>query len=483
MSDRPNIVFVMADQLRAASLPAYGGEWIETPNIDRLAKEGVTLTECVATCPVCTPHRSMLVTGRHPQTTGMTINSLRPRHDEISIADALNHQGYNTAWIGKWHLHTGVWPANNVPDWVPRGRCRLGFEHWRGYNQHMVYFNGYVNSPHRDFDVIQWDGYETEGLLNYGLEFMDQQDDESPFAVFMSPQQPHAGMGKPESRGRMAPDRFYDRLPDSVDYPANVPESRRAEDREDPTSVPTGWRNYHAMVLAIDEMIGSLLDYLERTGRAENTLVVLTSDHGTMGGAHDRDFFDKKLPYSEAMDIPCILRLPGVLDGGRSSDALTAPVDLFPSLCGTCGVPIPETVEGMDLSAAWRGEEGATEQEAVLCMNFGGSTDYFSDGNEWRGVRTRRWQYSEWLNGRRELFDREDDPLEMNNLVDHSDHRDKRDELQERLRQLQEARGDRMLPGSAYEEWVDEQRRVVHNAFGPLSDPETGPDWSLLGDD
>ncbi len=98
----------------------------------------------------------MLLTGRYPQTTGHIINSTRTRYSEISIADAFANQGYRTAWIGKWHLHTGAWPANNVPDWVPRGRSRLGFQFWRAYNQHMVYFNGFVHSPHRDFDVIVW---------------------------------------------------------------------------------------------------------------------------------------------------------------------------------------------------------------------------------------------------------------------------------------------------------------------------------------
>jgi len=168
---KPNIVFVLADQLRAASLPLYGETQIETPHIDRLASEGATFTNCVSTCPVCTPYRSMLLTGRHPQTTGHLINSTRTRHTEISIADAFASQGYRTGWVGKWHLHTGAWPAQDVPDWVPEGRDRLGFQFWRGYNMHMVYFNGYVNGD--DWSFKTWEGYETQALNRYGFEFME----------------------------------------------------------------------------------------------------------------------------------------------------------------------------------------------------------------------------------------------------------------------------------------------------------------------
>jgi len=227
----------------------------------------------------------MLVTGRHPQTTGMIINSTRTRHDEISIGDAFANAGYQTAWIGKWHLHTGAWPANNVPDWVPRGRSRLGFQYWRAYNQHMLYFDGPVHNPNRDFDVIHWEGYETEGLANFAVEFMDSCTD-TPFIAFLSPQQPHWGLGKDGTPRRMAPDRFYEQLPDELEFAGNVPVEMRDRAPGNPGSVKGGLRNYLAMILALDEMVGRLLDHLEETGKANNTIVVFTSDHGTQGGAH-----------------------------------------------------------------------------------------------------------------------------------------------------------------------------------------------------
>lgn len=476
MPDRPNVVILLADQLRAASLGLYGDAQIETPNIDRLAADGVTLDHCIATCPVCTPHRAMLLTGRHPQTTGMIINSTRTRYSEIGLGDVFARRGYRTAYVGKWHLHTGAWPANNVPDWVPRGRSRLGFEFWRAYNQHMVYFDGFVHSPARDFDVIRWKGYETEGLLDYAREFLAGVDDD-PFLLFLSPQQPHSGLGP---GGWMAPERFYERVPDRPRFRDNVPESIDRGDPHDPRSLSGAVRNYLAMTLAIDEMLGRLLDELESTGRLENTLFVFTSDHGTQGGSHGLGFWTKKSPYSESLHVPCVLRLPGALDGGVRSDALTSPVDFLPTLCRLCDIPVPRSVEGMDLSAGWRGERGAPGQDAVFCMNFGAEHDHYEDGNEWRGVRTRTGQYARRLDGSVELYDLQADPLQMTNLADDPAHAGLREEMERRLRQFQRLRGDELVPATTYASWVDEQRRVVRNAYGPLSHPESEPDWSLL---
>ncbi|MBS02403.1 MAG: hypothetical protein CMQ24_06830 [Gammaproteobacteria bacterium] len=192
-SKKPNVVVLFPDQLRAQSLPLYGTDalredQIETPNIERLAARGVRLDNAFSNCPVCTPARAMLVTGRYPQSTGHLINSTRTRHSEISIADAFAHAGYRTGWVGKWHLHTGHWPALDrmpmQPDWVPKGRDRLGFDYWRAYNQHMVYFDGFVQKG--DWNYERWDGYETDGLLNYAFEFMDEAKDD-PFLLFVSP--------------------------------------------------------------------------------------------------------------------------------------------------------------------------------------------------------------------------------------------------------------------------------------------------------
>lgn len=467
---KPNIIVLFPDQLRAASLPLYGEQNIETPNIDRLAGEGVRLTNAISNCPVCTPARAMLVTGRHPQTTGHLINTTRTRHSEISIADAFKNQGYRTGWVGKWHLHTGLWPALDrmpqQPDWVPEGRDRLGFDYWRAYNQHMVYFDGFVQKG--DWNYERWDGYETEGLANYAFEFMDKPS-EDPFLLFLSPHPPHY------TPFEFAPADCYEGLPDRFEFPDNVGSRWTDETNE-------MYRHYLAMIRAVDKMVGRVLDYLDRTGFADNTIVLFASDHGTQGGAHDVHPWQKKHPYEESIRIPGIVRFPGVIESGTTSDELFGLPDFFPTLCGLAGVPVPRSVEGHDQSEALRAgtQNRKTAQDALLLMNFSKYYDWFEDGAEWRGVRTKTATYNEWLDGRVELFDLIEDPLQMRNLADDRGYASKRNELTTALRDLQAIRGDELVPCSAWKHWLDEQRRVVRNGYGELSHPETIPDWSLL---
>lgn len=317
MSARPNLLFTLADQLRAMSLPIYGERQIDTPNIDRLAAEGVVLDNMISTCPVCTPYRSMLLTGRHPQSTGHLINFVSTRHDEISIGDAARHAGYRTGYVGKWHLHRGSFPETNGKDFVPEGRDRLGFDYWRGYNFHMNYFDGWVNKE--GWRGERWKGYETDALARYVEDFMEEAGDE-PFFLVVSPHQPHA------TPSEYAPKEYYERLPDDLELPANVPESAQAESLK-------MYRDYLAMTLAIDDMVGGLMEYLDRTGRADNTLVVFTSDHGTEGGAHADELagpvtphtpWHKCMPHEESMRVPMVLRFPGVFEGGVRRDTLTS---------------------------------------------------------------------------------------------------------------------------------------------------------------
>jgi len=463
----PNVVVLFPDQLRAASLPLYGEHQIETPNIDRLAAGGVTLENAISNCPVCTPARAMLVTGRHPQTTGHLINTTKTRHDEISIADAFAHRGYRTGWVGKWHLHTGAWPAIDrmpmQPDWVPTGRDRLGFDYWRAYNQHMVFFDGFVHKG--DWNYERWNGYETEGLLDYAFEFMDESADD-PFLLFLSPHPPHY---TPE---KFAPDEYYDGVPDVPVLPANVDDTWGAD-------TPEMYRHYLAMIRAVDVMVGRVLDELDRRGLADNTVVVLASDHGTQGGAHGVHPWLKKHPYEESIHIPGIVRYPGVIEPATRTDALFGMPDWFPSLCGLAGVPVPQTVEGLDLSAAWRGEP-VSGNDGLLLMNFSKFYDWFGDGQEWRGIRTAAGSYTEWLDGRREFFDLDADPLQQRNLADDSGAAAQRIDHEALLREVQSRRGDALVASTAWSDWLDPQRRVVRNAHGPLSHPESEPDWSLL---
>ena len=459
---QPNVVVLFPDQLRALSLPMFGEQQIETPNIDRLAADSLVLENAISNCPVCTPARAMLLTGRYPQTTGHLINTTRTRHSEISIGDAFGRAGYKTAWVGKWHLHTGLWPALDRmpqhPDWVPEGRDRLGFDYWRAYNQHMVYFDGFVHKD--DWNYERWEGYETDGLLNYGFEFMDNAGAD-PFLLFLSPHPPHYTPFK------FAPDHCYERLPKTLQLPANAPDHLQSASLD-------MYRHYLAMILAVDDMLGRLLDYLELNGLADNTIVLFASDHGTQGGGQGVNPWSKKNPYENSIRIPALLRYPGVIEPGVSQ-RMTSMVDFFPTLCGLAGIPVPRSIEGTDLSGQWA--HSAADDSAFI-MNFSKWFDWFQNGAEWRGVRTQQYTYAQWLSGKVELYDLYEDPLQMHNLAGQAGALEA--QLREMLQAHQQQRQDELVPCIDWKHWLDEQRRVVRNAHGPLSHPESEPDWSLL---
>ncbi len=471
---KPHLIYLFADQLRADATPLYGPCGVQLPNLERLRSEGTVLTQAISTCPICVPYRAMLLTGRHPQSTGHFGNFITTRHDEISIGDAFARAGYRTGWVGKWHLHAGraTGGDRDEPEDIPAGRDRLGFDYFRAYNYHTQYENGWLcggpGGPER------WRGYETEGLWRYAHEFLTTPG-EHPFCLFISPHQPHL-----TKHGTFAPDDCFARLPAEIPIPAHTPGVPAAH-------VRAMWRNYWAMVVAIDDLLGKLLDVLDERGLSDDTLLVFGSDHGTMGGARGLDPWCKKLPYEESIRVPLAARWPGRLAAGQTCDALIAPVDLFPTLAGLCGVPTPGGLEGLDGSAAWQGRSGGPGQEEVLTMNFIGHPDlplpaghpqYRPHYEPWRGVRTARYSYVRWLSDREALFDLEEDPGQMRNLIAEPNAAPVRDRLRTRLAELLARRGDAFPPSEAYADWLDAQRRVVRNAFGSLPPPEQPPDWT-----
>jgi len=474
-------VFLFADQLRASSLPLFGEHQIKTPNIDRLATEGVTCTNAISPCPLCTPYRGALLTGRHPQTTGHVINFVTTRHDEIGIGDAFKRAGYRTGWVGKWHLHCGSWPAADMetgegPFYIPPGRDRFGFDHWRGYNFHWQYFNGWVNED--NWSNKRWgNDYETDALFEYSREFIAQESDD-PFCLFISPHQPHDTLPGMD----FAPEAFYKDVPEHPELPDNIPAERREEIQKE-------YRHYLAMILAVDKMVGEVYAALEKKGVLDETLFVFSSDHGSNFGAHDSKTWSKQQPYEESLHIPLIMRLPGVFEPGSTSDALIGPQDIFPTLCSMGGISIPKTVEGFDLSGTLKGDTLAFEQDALLTENFTEHLCFPGDPDApapldsdriWRGVRTKQYNYARWLNGRIQLHDLSTDPLQKNNLAGKEEYQTVQEEMEEQLQLLLEKRGDALAPGDMFHDWFDDQRRVVKNAFGKLPHPNTQPDWSLL---
>jgi arylsulfatase A-like enzyme len=234
------------------------------------------------------------------------------------------------------------------------------------------------------------------------------------------------------------------------------------------------YRHYLAMIVAVDDMLGRLLDYLERKDLAKNTIVLFASDHGTQGGGQGVNPWSKKNPYENSIRIPALLRYPGVIEPGVSQ-RMTSMVDFFPTLCGLAGIPVPRSVEGANLTGEWA---NTADDHSAFIMNFSKWFDWFQDGAEWRGVRTQQYTYAKWLSGKVELYDLYEDPLQMHNLAGQTGAVES--QLDAMLQAHQQQRQDKLVACTDWKHWLDEQRRVVRNAHGPLSHPESEPDWSLL---
>jgi arylsulfatase A-like enzyme len=478
---KPNVVFVLFDQIRADALGTYGGgKNTSTPHIDQLASQGVVFTNAISSAPLCTPYRGMLMTGRYPTHTGLVLNWVDVNPAERSIAHAFAADGYETGFLGKWHLAAGMKKEdgkhlvnrrqgrevgvkraayrkrNPEPEYVPPGPARLGFEHWEAYNFHTD-FNDYYfyrDTPKR----INADGFESDILIDQAIAFMEKRKGaEKPFFLLVAPHPPH-----PPFSSEWCPKGYLEKIPNELRWSPNVPADHPFVKN---TLEP---RCYYSMLKNADDNVGRLLDYLDRSGLAKNTIFVLTSDHGTMLGSHGRR--SKMVPYAEAINIPLIVRWPAQIEGGRRDETIYTPMDHLPTLCAMADVKLLGTVDGSDLSAAILGT-GKIERDAALIMNYTSHWDYFDSGTlwpEWRGVRTGHHTYVRWLTGVEELYDNEADPYQMKNLASDAKHEKTRDRLRARLKELLADAHDDFPPGTAYADWYDDKRVLLRTALGPV---------------
>jgi arylsulfatase A-like enzyme len=477
---RPNVIVVFDDQLRADVCGVYGGRNITTPNIDRLAEQGVTFTNAISTCPLCTPFRGMLQTGRYPTHSGVVLNWVEVNPNQRCIAHVFRDAGYETSFIGKWHLAAGARKktvkhvmtpeqqkrdremmqayakVNPETEYVPPGSQRLGYNHWQAFNFHCAFNNYYYYED--TSERLTKPGYETDIQFDQAIAFMRQQQaSKRPFFMMIAPHPPHPPFG-PEH----CPSGYLDKVSENLIWAPNVPENHRL--RRDPLAM----RCYYAMAKNFDDNLGRLVDFLDRSGLSENTILVFTADHGDMLGSHGRR--NKMVPYREAVNIPCIVRWPGRIPAGQRVGVLHTPMDHFPTLCGLVGLQAPDTCDGLGLSGVLLGTK-SVDRDAVLMMNYVSHWDYFDTGTnwpEWRAVRTQRHTYVKWLDGKEELYDNVDDPYQMRNLIESPESQPVVQKLRARLTELLADAHDEFLPGTAYADWYDDERNLVRTALGPV---------------
>lgn len=450
--DNPNVVFVFGDQWRAQAVGYHGNERVQTPTLDRLAANSITFNNAISTCPVCSPYRASLMTGQYPHKHGVFLNDVHLADDAVSLGKRFAAAGYDTGYIGKWHLDGRGRKACIPPE------SRQGFDFWKvlecthDYNDSWYYDND-------DTEPSTWDGYDAIAQTEEAKQFIERRaDNDSPFLLCLS-------WGPPHTPYDTAPDEYkvlYD--PADVSLRPNVPEALRGEARR-------SIAGYYAHCTALDDCVGELINALEAEGIHDNTIFIFTSDHGDMLYSHGRE--KKQQPYEESTHVPFLLHYPPL--GEREIEFQIDPQDIMPTLLQLCDLPIPETVQGRDLSPLLRGEEVPHEDVVLLScyVPFGQFTRDIG-GREYRGVRTKRYTYVRSLDGPWLLYDNHEDPFQLNNLIGTSHGEAITEELDVLLDEQLEAVDDSFLHADEYlSRWgylVDESRTTPTHDFADQVD-------------
>ena len=405
---RPNIVLLLADQWRGQDQGWLDDERgraseVRTPHLDRLAATGAAIAGGCSSAPVCGPSRASLLTGSLPHQHGVVANDLplSPRLD--TLASALADAGYRTGWIGKWHL-AGL-PRDK---WVPPV-ARPGIEHYAGVDCSHDHVDGHyylgTDSPTR----VDFTGYEPQVHTDLAIEFLAPFDrlrttlrqaqgpTADPFFLTVSYNPPHDP---------------YDSVPESLrsyaDVEPTVPPN--TPDTDDQREVQ---RLYWSAITAVDAEFGRILAALDRLDLRRDTIIVISSDHGDLLGAHG--LRAKQSPYAEAVRVPLVITGPGI--PASRPGGLFGLVDLAPTLLGLAGLP-PIGGYGRDLSDRLR--SGADLRQELIIGNWVSCDNGYDQGiGEWRGLVTEALTYARTVDGDPWLlYDDRTDPWQRHNLVD-----------------------------------------------------------------
>lgn len=433
MGKKPNVVFVFGDQWRQQATGYAGNPTVKTPAIDRFVSESVNFTLAVSSCPVCSPARATFITGQRPLTHGVFVNDVPLEHRSPSLADAFKAGGYDTAYIGKWHID-----GHGRSNYIPPER-RQGFDYWKvlecthDYNRSLYYDQDETKPKH-------WPGYDAIAQTDDACQYIREHDANNPFLLVLSWGPPHAPYhtAPPEYQAMYSPE--------DVRLRPNVPEDMAEHARK-------MLAGYYAHCTALDDCFAKLLQTLDDAGMRDDTIVLFTSDHGDMlfSQGHQK----KQRPWEESIRVPFLLRYPKMLgQTGRTVDALIDTCDVMPTLLGLAEQAIPDTVEGKNFAPYLQGEPDPNHGAVVLqCPHpFGQFNRPQHNGREYRGLRTTRYTYVRTLTGPWLLYDNEADPYQLNNLVDQPEHCELQQSLDAELSRRLKAQNDAFEPSEKYVE-------------------------------
>lgn len=436
-NSKPNILWITTEGLPLKVLSCYGGTLIKTPNIDRIAKEGMLFRNSFCTNALCAPSRATLLTGKYSHLNGMLSNpgettggvtksSFDP--DQETFAKLLKQDGYKTGIVGKWHL------VNKDGKAVNPGTA--GFDYFVFKNgAGGPYYNekGYFQNPSlgsKEIEEKSYPGYITDNMTDLAIKGIEEMkggpfmmalqffSDHRPFDpphkyehIFDSVHFPEPGTFWDDYSTRSAAAReAHQRIQDMMDFhpPKDLTPRQRKE-----WNYQQLMRHFLATLKAQDDNVGRLLDYLDKSGLSKNTIVVFTGDHGFYLGEHG--WFDKRFMYEEALKVPWMIRYPGVIKPGSVSNAWVTNIDNAPTILDMAHVKIPDDMQGRSLLPIFKGNVPADWPKSMYYHYYEFAPPHWAMPNY--GIRTERYKLiyyytiNEW-----ELFDLQKDPDEMDNL-------------------------------------------------------------------
>ena len=450
LAQPPNILFIMADDHAYQAISAYGSNRNNTPNIDRIANGGMRLDRCFVTNSICGPSRAVILTGKHSHINGFTRNGNQFDGSQQTFPKLLQHAGYQTTLIGKWHLKTDP----------------TGFDHYERLIGQGPYYNPKMI---RDGEHVQHTGYTTDIITNLAIDWLqDARDQEKPFLLMVQHKAPHRNwqpapekldlyddMEMPEPatlfdtwEGKLAAQQqemtVADHLSDfdlKLTPPGNLTDPQRAawDAAYDPKNQDfrdaalegddlTRWqyqryaKDYLRCIASVDDAVGRILDTLDELGLADNTIVIYTSDQGWYLGEHG--WYDKRWMYEESFRTPMLIRWPAVINAGSTSLALAQNLDFAPTFLDAAGVDIPADMQGLSLLPMLKADSPAPPdgwRDSLYYHYYEFPAVHMVNKHE--GVRTDRYKLIHFYEmGEWELYDLLEDPQEMTNLYGNAEY-------------------------------------------------------------
>ncbi len=418
---RPNIVFILVDDLRHDALSCAGHPFLKTPNVDRLAAQGTRFSNAFVTTSLCSPSRASILTGTYAHVHGVRGNEGQDPDPALSTFPALlQKSGYRTGYVGKWHM-------------APKADPRPGFDYWLSFMAQGVYVNPKLNENGRDF---QAEGYMTDLLTEYATRFIKEADKDKPFCLYLSHKAVHGDFVPAPRHAKAMADARFPEPPNYRDDLSGKPAWQRllrvrgaAFKRPPPATIPAAaevskWDprpesrprviDYLRAMLAVDDSVGAVTKALQEAGRLDNTIIVFMGDNGFFHAEHN-GMGDKRLAYEEALRVPLLAAGPGVA-AGKVCPAMVLNIDIAPTLLSRAGVSVPEVMQGRDASALLAGKDVPWRDSFLY--------EYFQERQypgfpTMLGVRTQDAKYVRYpeIQDIDELYDLKADPAEMRNLA------------------------------------------------------------------